>query len=534
MNDSGIISASSGILNLTDGGSGAPGSVDAATGGTVILGGTFSGTLTGSGSGSVVLANFTGAGANLNFTGSVLQWADEGNGGGLSGTITNAGAMTIATGTGNLELDGTLTNTGSIAVTGSNNIFAEATTSTIDNQSGGDIRFPGRLPTCPTTTAARARFNNAGTLEMTADSGTATIAIPVNDSGTISASSGILNLTDGGSGAPGSVDAATGGTVILGGTFSGTLTGSGSGSVVLANFTGAGATLNFTGSVLQWADEGNGGGLSGTVTNAGAMTIATGTGNVELDGTLTNTGSITVTSTNNIYAEAASSTIDNQSGATFNFQAATYMSDYNGGTGTFNNAGTLEMTAGSGTATIAIPVNDSGTISASSGILNLTDGGSGAPGSVDAATGGTVILGGTFSGTLTGSGAGSVVIANFTGTGATLNFTGSVLQWADEGNGGGLSGTVTNAGAMTIATGTGNVELDGTLTNTGLHRRDRHQQHLCRSRQLDDRQPVRGDLQFRGCHLHVQLQRRHGHFQQRRNPRNDRKRRHGHDLFPRQ
>ena len=99
-------------------------------------------------------------------------------------------------------------------------------------------------------------------------------------------------------------------------------------------------------------------------------------------------------------------TINNQTGATFNFQGSTGLNS-NGKTSTsFNNAGTLEQTAGGGTATISFPVTDSGKIESDSGTLEFTGGGSGSPGVVNAGTGAAVILAGTYSGTFTGSGAG--------------------------------------------------------------------------------------------------------------------------------
>ncbi len=448
---------------MTGGGSGGPGIVNAGIGGTVILGGSFSGTLTGSGAGAVQLSDFTGAGATLNFTGTVLQWAPVQNGPGLAGTVTNKGALLIATSGGNLYFTGTLTNTGSIAVTGTNNIFANATSTTIDNQSGATFDFQAGA-ILNVNGFSGTSFNNAGLLERSTGTGTAVIEFPVNDSGTIAGNSGTLDLTGGGSGSPGIVNAGTGGTVILGGSFSGTLTGSGAGAVQLSDFTGAGATLNFTGSVLQWAPVQNGADLAGTVTNTGALLIATSGGNLYLAGTLTNTGSIAVTGTNNIFANAISTTIDNQVGATFDFQAGATLS-VNGFSGTaFNNAGTLERSTGSGTALIGFPVNNTGTIAGDSGTLQLTGGTGSGSDAIDAAGSGIVILGGGYSGNFVGSGSGAVQLSNFTGTGSgvTLDFSGGVLQW----NTNGLGGTITNAGALTVS-GNSALPLTGTLNNTG-------------------------------------------------------------------
>ncbi len=487
VNDTGTILGNSGTLELTGGGSGgssaSPGIVTAAAGATVILSGSFSGSFAGSGAGAVQLSDFTGvgtSGAALNFTGSVLQWVTTPNGNVLGGTVTNAGALTLATTNGDLFLAGTLTNTGpsgAIAVTGTDNIRDYTNGATIDNQAGAtfDFQSAAGMTNYGNNTGA---FINAGTLEMSAGSGTAVIVFPVTDSGTILGNSGTLELTGGGSGgssaSPGIVTAAAGATVILGGSFSGSFAGSGAGAVQLSDFTGAGATLNFTGSVLQWATTPNGNVLGGTVTNAGALTLATTNGDLFLAGTLTNTGAIAVTGTDNIRDYTNGATIDNQVGATFDFQSAAGMTNYGNNTGAFINAGTLEMSAGSGTAVIVFPVNDTGTILGNSGTLELTGGGSGgssgSPGIVTAAAGATVILGGSFSGSFAGSGAGAVQLSDFTGvgtSGAALNFSGSVLQWVNTQNGNILGGTVTNAGALTLATTNGDLFLAGTLTNTG-------------------------------------------------------------------
>ena len=149
--------------------------------------------------------------------------------------------------------------------------------------------------------------------------------------------------------------------------------------------------------------------MAGTVTNQGLLLISTTTSPnnpLNLAGTLTNTGSIIVTGTNGINATASGATINNQSGATFDFQSGAYISSNNQTSTAFNNAGTLERTTGSGTASISFPVADSGKIESDAGTLEFTGGGSGASGIVNAGSGSTVILSGTYSGTFLGSGTG--------------------------------------------------------------------------------------------------------------------------------
>ena len=81
-----------------------------------------------------------------------------------------------------------------------------------------------------------------------------------------------------------------------------------------------------------------------------------------MSGTLTNTGTILDTNTANITAGNAGNivtTINNEAGATFNFQADGSLDSFNGETNTsFNNAGTLEKSAGTGISTFLLPVNN--------------------------------------------------------------------------------------------------------------------------------------------------------------------------------
>ena len=170
----------------------------------------------------------------------------------------------------------------------------------------------------------------------------------MNDTGTVEGDSGTLELDGGGSGTSGVIDAGTSGIVALSGSYSGSFSGSGAGAVQLvSSFTGTsgGVALDFQGSLLQWLS----GTLSGAVTNAGTLTVA-GSSYLFLTGTLTNTGTVNVTSSSYpIFGYANNATIDNQAGTTFDFQADIGLYDWSSDTGlTFNNAGTLEKTAGTG------------------------------------------------------------------------------------------------------------------------------------------------------------------------------------------
>jgi RHS repeat-associated protein len=457
----GAIVCNSGTLQLTAGGTGGGNDqITAANGAVVSLAGNFSGTFNGSGTGAVQLANFvgTGGGATLNFAGGVLKLTDS-----ISGLVTNAGTLTFV-GTNDLHISGTLTNTGTVIDAAPQLIRANAPNTTINNQAGAFFDFKDAAYLYDNGNA-NCVFNNAGTLERTAGSGIAKTSFSVNNSGTIAGNSGTLQFIGGGTGGGNDqITAANSGIVSLAGNFSGTFAGSGSGSgaVQLTNFigTGSGATLNFSGGVLKLTDT-----VGGLVTNAGTLTFV-GTNDLHIGGTLTNTGTIIDAAAHLIRASAPNTTINNQAGAFFDFQDAAYLYDNGQANTVFNNAGTLERTAGAGIAKTTFSVNNTGTIAGNSGTLQLNGGGSGAGNDqITAANSGTVSLAGNFSGTFAGSGTGSgaVQLSNFVGTGggATLNFTGGVLQLTDT-----VGGLVTNSGTMTLV-GTNDLKIGGTLTNTG-------------------------------------------------------------------
>jgi len=178
--------------------------------------------------------------------------------------------------------------------------------------------------------------------------------------------------------------------------------------------------------------------------------------------------------------------------------------------GTLTNSGTFEKSAGTGTSTVgSFFVNEGGTIAAQSGTLALSSASSFAPTStfvntstfqpaagavIDIAGTGTAIL----DGTLTGSGAGHVVvnganaptveIGDATHPGATLNFPAGLFRFIGSdggspfvvGNVSGGTAVLTNNGSVTFDTTAGSISVgvglsggpltldnQGTLTQTG-------------------------------------------------------------------
>ncbi len=505
VNNSGAIAGDSGTLQLTGGGTGiGADTVDADADGTVSLCGSFSGTFAGSGAGIVELSSsilfspaFTGAGtgATLDFTGGVLQWRANA----VAGTVTNLGTLAV-TGNAGLTLSGTFTNTGTVVVNGGASINATDNTA-IDNQAGATFDLDSDDALNPANGATGMAFNNAGLLEKTGGIGISSINVPVNNSGRIEGDTNTLQLFDGGSGiGNATIDAAAGAAVTLSGSFSGTFAGSGAGTVGLSSrtqfspaFTGAGtgATLDFTGGVLQWSA----GAVAGTVTNLGTLTVTANSG-LTLSGTFTNAGTVVVNAGASINA-TDNTAIDNQAGATFDLASDAALNPANGAIGmAFNNAGLLEKTAGTGVSPVRLPVNGPGTVADTSGTLDLAGGGTGANAVITAGAGGTVSLEGTFSGTFSGSGGGSVLLADqgsFTGSGLTLDFPANLLQWV---NGNGVGGTITNAGNLTISGAPALPLRDPDQRRD--HRRHHDQLDLGQHQRHDDRQRCGGHLRRRG------------------------------------
>jgi uncharacterized repeat protein (TIGR01451 family) len=144
----------------------------------------------------------------------------------------------------------------------------------------------------------------------------------------------------------------------------------------------------------------------------------------------------------------------------------------NGGTtGTFNNAGTF-TTTGTGSSTIGVTFNNTGTVNANAGALSLSSGGScttTCAGPFNVASGATLKLaGGTFALSGAIAGAGTVnfagATANLTGT---YNITGGTTVSGGAAN---FTGTLTTAGPLTITGGTANFSnVGGTVTTSALN-----------------------------------------------------------------
>ncbi len=437
---------------------------------------------------NVVIAGGTLTGTGTLAAGSQVTWSS----GAIAGSITNAGTLTATAG-GTETLTGTLTNSGSIVVDSGVTIYQSDPSSgaSIINQAGATFDLQGTAyldnAYINNSVYVGGTFTNVGTLEKSTGTGIATLGYALNNSATVMAATGTLALSGGGtwSGAT-----SVGGTVALaGGTFtlnvgasvapvpggSGTLQVTGgalsvTGSDTLTAVVIAGGTLTGTGTLAAgsqviWSS----GAIAGSITNAGTLTATAG-GTETLTGTLTNSGSIVVDSGVVIYQGDPSSgaSIINQAGATFDLQGTAYLDNayinnsvYVGGT--FTNAGTLEKSTGTGIATMGYALVDSGAIAVDSATLDPTGGVTGTNATITVASGATYLMTGTYTGSFSGSGAGTASLTGITAGsgGVSLNFTGSTLQWT----GGTLTGPATNLGTLTAATS--GLTLAGTLTNSG-------------------------------------------------------------------
>ena len=396
-----------------------------------ILGGTLTGSNTVSGS-------FTNGGNLLGsltlLSGAMANW----NAGSIQGPVAIAGgASLIITSNSTKYLWGPLTNAGTVTWSGNGSLevdFSSANNQygTIQNLTGAlwDIQNSSRIYN---SAPNGAYFLNAGTLRKSADSGTTTIAIPLQNQGTVKALLGTLNFSSGGNMGP-SLSASSAATInlsgglwsytvppvipstgiveltggsltllndiipnlqILGGTinlapgfqggavtslsvFGGTLAGN---ITVTGNFvTAAALTGGLT--LLQGANVNwTGGSIQGPViVSLGAVLTISGNSTKYLWGALTNAGTVTWIGNGGLEVDYSTANnqygfIQNLAGALWDIQNSTRLYNSAPNSAYFQNAGTLQKSADSGTATISIPLYNSGTVKGLQGTLLFNGGG---------------------------------------------------------------------------------------------------------------------------------------------------------------
>jgi hypothetical protein len=384
-----------------------------------------------------------------------------------TGGFTNNGTLAMSTGnTVGLQGTGTLTNNGTINQ-GPDDLGTMATT-TINN--AGTFDF-----IADATIGDRGTVINTGTLEKTGGTGRSSVNCALNNNGgTIDAESGTLligGLSFGGTIDGGALDAGMGGssTAVLelsssgftALTYTGSITGSGSGTVALNGATitipSAGATFNFAGKLFQWT----GGTIdvsAGSLTNNGTINLST-TTSVTLTGanslinnkSILQTGAGTLSLNNN-------ATLDNTSKGTYHLEADGGIGQSGGGT--FLNAGTLEKSKGTGTSMISpTMLSNTGTVEAATGTLDIAA-------AVTQASGSTLTAG---TWTVKGSPAGHATLdITSAGSFTTIGSAAKVTLSGPDSSFTNLSGltTIAKGGSFTLA-GNQSFSTAGALTNDG-------------------------------------------------------------------
>jgi hypothetical protein len=369
----GTLQADSGTLELTDGG--ALGGLFVAEANTAIdfEAGNF--TLAGAapaGSGTGVV-QFTSTAANITCSGTmtgVLNCA----GATFAGPLATAGGSTLNI-SGSVAVDGALTNGGTVNWLGGNiylDTCAYPLAGPLVNLGQWNIQCDTANLSCKT--GVNAYFLNEGTVLKTNTAGTTIVSIPFNSSGTLQVDSGTLELTNGGA-LGGELYTAPGATAAFdGGSFSmaGNLIGSESGLVQFGGTSGVAFNGPVTG-VLNFAA----GTITGPLTVAGGGTLNL-FGSVALEGALTNSGTVNWLE-GNVYLDTCTSNLAGPvvNLGQWNIQFGQYaLSCGAGGANAyFTNAGTVLKTNDTGTTYFSIPFNNSGTLAADAGTLELTGGG---------------------------------------------------------------------------------------------------------------------------------------------------------------
>jgi autotransporter-associated beta strand protein len=380
---------------------------------------------------------------------------DDGIGGGGDLTFAGAGntsvASAIATGTGNVFLDGT----GAVTFTGANTYTGNTTVSS------GTLNLSGSS----TTVEGNLIMNGGATDETTSNQVSSTSSVSLN-AGSYNLSNGVAQTFSG------SFNTSSGTTLSLGTSGTGaTLTLDGTGTDTLSGvITGAGSlvTSNTGTTVLAGANTYSGGTSVENVVNVtnssgfgtGAVTVS-GNGNVQIQNNVTLANSFNIDSTGTAFAGAFENVSGNNtiSGAVTVSGASRIQSD----------SGTLTLTGPVGLGANSLDVGGNsntainGAITGTSASAITKDGtGTLSLGAANPSFAGSVtVTGGTLQTNVANAFTGTTVITVSTGAIMSLNSNSQVI------------GSLSDAGALTFGTGanltlsTGSSLLSGTMTGTG-------------------------------------------------------------------
>jgi hypothetical protein len=246
-------------------------------------------------------------------------------------------------------------------------------------------------------------------------------------------------------------------------TYSGTLTGSGSGTVQLSSGILAigigGATFDFPGSMFQWTG-GAVSGACGAMTNQGTMNLAgPNEKQIYADGTLDNFGTIIQTGAGNFGLHSDNelpTTLNNEPGAYYLIESDAGVNNEGLGDNMINNQGTIRKAAGTETSTLYVPqqgsLSNTGTIEAESGTIYL-----------EATTIDQLSLGTLSAGTWNARDGSTLAFPSgkaITNNQANITLDGQVATIAA------LSGLTSNSGVLSLTDGSG-FSTAGNFSNTG-------------------------------------------------------------------
>ena len=490
-----IVSAYSAVSGVTFGGNG---TTRLSSGGTLTA------------NGAVTAHSFEVAGGTL--TAAASSTFTIGNGDVLNfnnGTINGAGSTNVAAG-GLLNMNGdntdtldgtTLNNAGTIILASSSNNFRLGSGANIQNNSGGLFQLQNNGTFIDIGGGFGSFTNNAGaTLRKSVGTGTSTFNAPLinNLNGVVDVQTGTLAIAGGGT-STGNFNVASGAQLNFTNnyTLNAATTFTGDGFTVLSA-----GTLTVGGDISAHRFQINGGTLfltppalfninSGDTLNFGNGTIsgpgltrvaANGALNISGDNTdtfsgttLANFGTVTLSTGSNNLRLGSGASLQNKSGGLFDLQNDGTFLDIGGGFGSFANelGAILRKSAGGGTSTFNIPMNNVGTVEVQSGTLNLTNTVTQLPATT--LTGGTwkVFAGATLNiasgganitanqGDVTLSGAGS----SFTKIDTLANNQGAFSILA--GRNFTTLGDLDNSGTITAGDGSTFTVPSGTFTNSG-------------------------------------------------------------------
>ncbi len=395
--------------------------------------------------------------AGTNTIDGTLTWTRGWIGGAADVTVATNGVLSVAGGD-NKGVAGALRNQGRLIWSGSGQIWQDA--GVIDNQAGGV--FEVQTDAAMLVNGALSTNRNAGLLRKTAGAGLTTLAVPLDNSGTLDVQTGAILYAAGSAFRDGSSFTGAGlnllaaeGVVTLEGAIHTDNLQLGGGNTVITGV----STID---GVLTWTMGWIGGAADLTVATNGVLRVA-GVDNKGLAGTLRNQGRLIWSGTGQIWQNAG--VIDNQAGGVFELQtdAALLVS---GALSTNRNAGLITKTSGTGTIYLAVPLDNLGTLEVQTGAALYAagsvfhDGSSftGAGLNVLAAEGVVTLDGAIHTDNLQLAGGNTVIAGTSTIDG--------VLTWTMGWIGGAADLTLATNGVLNVA-GADNKGLAGVIHNQG-------------------------------------------------------------------